>query len=61
MLFKVFEEGVDWSWEMFLDYLDCICNGLFVNVVFFVGYFLICFWVMDDVVLECIVLDEEIF
>ncbi len=60
MPLKAFEEGVDWSWETFSDYLDRIRKGLSVNVAPLVGHSLIRLWVMDDAALERTATDEEI-
>lgn len=43
-----FETGVEWNWETFDEYLECIRKDLAINVAPLVGHSLLRLWVMED-------------
>ncbi len=45
---KAFEEGVEWNWETFDEYLTRIGRDLAINVAPLVGHSVLRLWVMDD-------------
>ena len=47
-----FEEGIDWTWESFEDYLKSIEPGLSINVAPLVGHSAIRMWVMGEEAFE---------
>lgn len=52
MPYKAFEEGVEWNWETFEEYLERIGEGLAINVAPLVGHSLLRLWVMNDASME---------
>jgi len=48
MPFKAFEEGVEWNWQTFDEYIERIKTGLAINVAPLVGHSLLRLWVMGD-------------
>ncbi|MEJ2089145.1 MAG: amidohydrolase family protein, partial [Gammaproteobacteria bacterium] len=60
MPYKAFEEGVEWNWETFDEYLERIGRGLSINVAPLVGHSLLRLWVMDDASMERTATTEEI-
>jgi N-acyl-D-aspartate/D-glutamate deacylase len=60
MPFKAFEEGVEWNWETFEEYLERIGQGLAINVAPLVGHSLLRLWVMHDASMERTATDAEI-
>ncbi len=57
---KAFEEGVEWNWETFDEYLSRISDNLAVNVAPLVGHSLLRLWVMEDAAMERTATDDEI-
>lgn len=43
-----FEDGIDWTWERFDDYLDALRPGLGLNIAPLVGHSAIRMWVMGE-------------
>ena len=60
MPYKAFEEGVEWNWETFEEYLDRIADGLAINVAPLVGHSLLRLWVMEDESMQRTATDAEI-
>ncbi|MEQ8483344.1 MAG: amidohydrolase family protein [Pseudomonadales bacterium] len=48
MPYKAFEQGVEWNWETFEEYLERIRRGLAINVAPLVGHSVLRLWVMND-------------
>jgi len=48
MPIKAFEEGVEWNWETFDEFLVRIKQGLAINVAPLVGHSVLRLWVMGD-------------
>lgn len=48
MPYKAFEQGVEWNWETFEEYLERIRRDLAINVAPLVGHSLLRLWVMND-------------
>lgn len=55
-----FEQGVEWNWETFDEYLARIGNGLAINVAPLVGHSLLRLWVMDQHAMQRTATDDEI-
>lgn len=60
MPIKAFEEGVEWNWETFDEFIDRISNDLTINVAPLVGHSPLRLWVMGDASSERIATDDEI-
>ncbi|MCB1646715.1 MAG: amidohydrolase family protein, partial [Pseudomonadales bacterium] len=60
MPYKAFEEGVEWNWETFDEFLNRIRSGLGINVAPLVGHSLLRLWVMGDESMQRIATDDEI-
>ncbi|MCB1685081.1 MAG: amidohydrolase family protein [Pseudomonadales bacterium] len=60
MPLKAFEQGVEWNWETFDEYLQRIRKGLALNVAPLVGHSLLRLWVMDAAAMERTATDAEI-
>ena len=60
MPYKAFEEGVEWNWETFEEYLERIGQGLAINVAPLVGHSLLRLWVMNDASMERTATNDEI-
>ena len=60
MPYKAFEEGVEWNWETFEEYLQRIGQGLAINVAPLVGHSLLRLWVMNDASMQRTATDAEI-
>lgn len=60
MPYKAFEDGVEWNWETFEEYLERIGKGLAINVAPLVGHSLLRLWVMEDASMQRTATDEEI-
>ncbi len=60
MPYKAFEEGVEWNWESFEEYLERIGQGLAINVAPLVGHSLLRLWVMRDASMERTATEAEI-
>lgn len=55
-----FEQGVEWNWETFDEYLARIGQGLAINVAPLVGHSVLRLWVMDQEAMERTATDAEI-
>lgn len=60
MPLKAFEEGVEWNWETFDEYLTRIGQGLAVNVAALVGHSVLRLWVMDAAAMQRTATEAEI-
>jgi N-acyl-D-amino-acid deacylase len=60
MPYKAFEQGVEWNWETFEEYLARIRRGLAINVAPLVGHSVLRMWVMDDAANQRAATDAEI-
>ena len=60
MPYKAFEEGVEWNWETFDEYLTRIADGLSINVAPLVGHSLLRLWVMEDASMQRTATEAEI-
>ena len=60
MPYKAFEQGVEWNWETFDEYLTRISKGLAINVAPLVGHSALRLWVMDGAATERVATDAEI-
>jgi N-acyl-D-amino-acid deacylase len=47
-----FEQGVEWNWETFEEYLARISKGLAINVAPLVGHSVLRLWVMDQAAMQ---------
>jgi len=60
MPIKAFEEGVEWNWETFEEFLNRIKKDLTINVAPLVGHSVLRLWVMGDDSMERTANDEEL-
>jgi N-acyl-D-aspartate/D-glutamate deacylase len=60
MPYKAFEEGVEWNWETFEEFVNRIKQGLTINVAPLVGHSVLRLWVMGDASMERVATDDEI-
>jgi N-acyl-D-amino-acid deacylase len=60
MPLKAFEEGVEWDWETFDEFVTRIKKDLAINVAPLAGHSLLRLWVMGDESMERVATDEEI-
>lgn len=60
MPIKAFEEGVEWNWETFDEFLNRIKKGLSINVAPLVGHSVLRLWVMGDASMERTANDDEL-
>ncbi|MBO6566471.1 MAG: amidohydrolase family protein [Pseudomonadales bacterium] len=60
MPIKAFEEGVEWNWETFDEFIARIKKGLTINVAPLVGHSVLRLWVMGDASMERTANAEEI-
>ena len=60
MPIRAFEEGVEWDWETFDEFLTRIRKGLGINVAPLVGHSVLRLWVMGDASMERIATKDEI-
>ncbi len=60
MPIKAFEEGVEWNWETFDEFITRIKKGLTINVAPLVGHSVLRLWVMGDASMERTANAEEI-
>lgn len=60
MPLKAFEEGVEWDWETFDEYVARIRRGLAINVAPLVGHSLLRLWVMDAASMQRTATDAEL-
>jgi N-acyl-D-aspartate/D-glutamate deacylase len=55
-----FEQGVEWNWESFDEYLQRIRQGLAINVAPLVGHSLLRLWVMNEAATQRTATAEEL-
>lgn len=60
MPIKAFEEGVEWNWETFDEFITRIRKGLTINVAPLVGHSVLRLWVMGDASMERTANEDEI-
>jgi N-acyl-D-amino-acid deacylase len=60
MPYKAFEQGVEWNWETFEEYLQRIRQGLAINVAPLVGHSVLRMWVMEEAANQRTATDAEI-
>ena len=60
MPIRAFEEGVEWDWETFDEFLTRIRKGLGINVAPLVGHSVLRLWVMGDASMERVATKDEI-
>jgi len=60
MPIKAFEEGVEWNWETFDEFIARIKKGLTINVAPLVGHSVLRLWVMGDASMERTANEDEI-
>ncbi len=60
MPIKAFEEGVEWNWETFEEFVNRIRQGLSINVAPLVGHSVLRLWVMGDASMERTANEDEI-
>jgi N-acyl-D-aspartate/D-glutamate deacylase len=57
---RAFDEGIEWTWESFPEFLERIKQGLAINVAPLVGHSVLRLWVMGDVAMERTATDQEL-
>ncbi|MFT7219119.1 MAG: N-acyl-D-amino-acid deacylase [Candidatus Azotimanducaceae bacterium] len=60
MPIKAFEEGVEWNWETFDEFVKRIKKDLTINVAPLVGHSVLRLWVMGDASMERTATDDEL-
>ena len=60
MPYIAFEQGVEWNWETFEEYIARIKQGLAINVAPLVGHSVLRLWVMGDEAMQRTANEEEI-
>ena len=60
MPIRAFEEGIEWTWESFPEFVSRIKQGLAINVAPLVGHSVLRLWVMGDAAMERTATDSEI-
>ena len=60
MPIKAFQEGVEWNWETFEEFLNRIKKNLTINVAPLVGHSVLRLWVMGDDSMQRTANDEEL-
>lgn len=55
-----FEEGIEWTWQTFPEFIARIKQGLAINVAPLVGHSVLRLWVMGDAAMERIATDQEL-
>lgn len=60
MPIKAFEEGVEWNWETFEEFLGRIKRDLTINVAPLVGHSVLRLWVMGDASMQRTATNEEL-
>ena len=60
MPLKAFEEGVEWNWETFEEFVNRIKKGLTINVAPLVGHSVLRIWVMEEASMHRIATNGEI-
>jgi N-acyl-D-aspartate/D-glutamate deacylase len=60
MPIRAFDEGIEWTWESFPEFLERIKQGLAINVAPLVGHSVLRLWVMGDAAMERTATDQEL-
>ena len=60
MPIRAFDEGIEWTWETFPEFLDRIKQGLAINVAPLVGHSVLRLWVMGDAAMERTATEQEL-
>lgn len=60
MPIRAFDEGIEWTWESFPEFLDRIKQGLAINVAPLVGHSVLRLWVMGDAAMERTATEQEL-
>lgn len=60
MPIRAFDEGIEWTWETFPEFVERIKQGLAINVAPLVGHSVLRLWVMGDAAMQRVANDEEI-
>jgi len=60
MPYKAFEEGVEWNWETFDEFITRIKKGLMINVAPLVGHSVLRLWVMGNASMQRVATDAEL-
>ncbi|MFT5011435.1 MAG: N-acyl-D-amino-acid deacylase [Patiriisocius sp.] len=55
-----FEEGIEWTWQTFPEFIARIKQGLAINVAPLVGHSVLRLWVMGDAAMERTATDQEL-
>lgn len=57
---RAFDEGIEWDWESFPEFITRIKKGLGINVAPLVGHSVLRLWVMGDAAMQRTATDEEL-
>lgn len=57
---RAFDEGIEWDWESFPEFITRIKKGLAINVAPLVGHSVLRLWVMGDAAMERTANEEEL-
>jgi len=60
MPIRAFEEGIEWTWQTFPEFVARIKQGLAINVAQLVGHSVLRLWVMGDAAMERTATDQEL-
>lgn len=60
MPYKAFEEGVEWNWETFDEFITRIKQGLTINVAPLVGHSVLRLWVMGNASMQRVATEAEL-
>lgn len=60
MPIRAFDEGIEWTWETFPEFLQRIKQGLAINVAPLVGHSVLRLWVMGDAAMQRTATEEEL-
>ncbi len=60
MPIRAFDEGIEWTWETFPEFLERIQQGLAINVAPLVGHSVLRLWVMGDAAMERTANEDEL-
>jgi len=57
---RAFEEGIEWNWESFQEFLTRIKSTLAINIAPLVGHSVLRLWVMDEAAAQRVATKEEV-
>ncbi|MFT7246542.1 MAG: N-acyl-D-amino-acid deacylase, partial [Candidatus Azotimanducaceae bacterium] len=60
MPIRAFEEGIEWTWQTFPEFVARIKQGLAINVAPLVGHSVLRLWVMGDAAMERTATEQEL-